>query len=388
MVNGLEAARLPETIGAWFAHAARGGASPQIAFAPGRVNLIGAHLDYNEGWVQPIPLDRGTWVGVRPRADRRIGLWSREEGHLSDLTLDDLPAKAALGWAVYPVGLAWTLQKEGHDLPGFDLHVAGNLDIGAGLSSSASLLVACARALDRAFDLGLGDDEVAMLAYRAETGFVGVACGIMDPMASALALPNHALFLDCRDRSYQHVPFDRERLGLVIIDSATRRTLATSRFNERVAECQAAAAVLRRHRPAIHTLRDATLQELEEHAAEMPGQAARRARHVLREIGRVHEFKAALARHDFRRCGELVSACHRDLKELYEASTPQLDFLAETAAATDGVFGARLCGAGWGGCVVALTERGAEPGLVARIEREYPLRFGLTPRLRVLGDGA
>ena len=357
------------------------------AFAPGRVNLIGAHLDYNEGPVQPIPLDRGTFAAVAPREDGRIGLASLEQGEAGPFTLDDLPGVRDLRWAAYPIGLAATLKGDGVTLPGFDLAVAGNLDIGAGLSSSASLLVACARALNAAFDLGLDHDAIAMLAYRAETGFVGVSCGIMDPMAASVALPGHTLLLDCRDRSYSHVPFDTERLGLVVIDSGTRRSLANSRFNQRVEECRRAAEVIGGHHPEVRTLRDATLSQVEAHEAEMGSAVARRARHVVREVARVYEFKESLARREFARCGELISACHRDLKELFEASTDALDFLAETASSADGVLGARLTGAGWGGSVLALTERGAEDGLRRLIADEYPRHFGREPRFQVLGAG-
>ncbi len=352
-----------------------GGPAPVVRSAPGRVNLIGAHVDYNLGPVMPIALDRGTWVAVRPRAGRgrRARLVSRELGAGGVHDLDALRRGAVDGWAAYPLGAVAVLAERGVEVGGFDLAVAADLDVGAGLSSSASLLVAVLRGLDATFGLGLAPAVHAELAFAAETGFVGVSCGVMDPMASALARPGHALRLDCRDRSIAHVPLD-ERLGVVLIDSGTRRSLTDSSFNRRVTECRAAVDAIRRRRPEVESLRDATLEDVA--AAEVDDVVRRRARHVVEEIDRVARFEAALRAGDLAECGRLVSACHASLRDAYEASTAALDFLVARACAVDGVVGARLTGAGWGGNVLVLCARGVEARVAAAVGPAYRDAFG------------
>lgn len=355
------------------------------AFAPGRVNLIGEHVDYNLGPVLPVPLSVGTGVAVRIDGGRIARFRSRDEAAALEVDLDDPPAPAALGWAAYPVGLALELRRAGVDVPGFSLAAAGNMPVGAGLSSSASLLVATGRALDEALGVGLDPARLAVLAFQAETGFVGVSCGLMDPMASSVGRPGHALFLDCRDRSHELVPYDGDRLGLVVIDSGTRRTLTTSRYNERVAECAAALDVIRVAHPTVRSLRDAHEQGVDLSALDLPDRPRRRAAHVVAEIARVYAFREALFAGDLARCGALVTACHESLRDLYEASTPALDAIVDLSVATEGVLGARLTGAGWGGCLLALVRRGAEDALEAAVEGPYRARFGLEARFHRVG---
>ncbi len=362
----------------------------RILFAPGRVNLIGEHVDYNQGPVLPVPLDLGTWAAAREGKGLAVRLASlnEEERGGFDLGAEHAGAgQAAATWTKYPLAVVRALRDQGCALRGFDLAVAGNLLVGAGLSSSASLLVACARALNDLFSLGLSPVELARVAHAAETKYAGVSCGIMDQMAAAVAKPGHALLLDCRDRSFRHVALPFDQASLVIVDSGTRRSLADSRYNERVAECRAALATLRQRRAGIASLRDATLDDLERCAAHLDPVVLRRARHVVEEIGRVFAFVAALERCDLAACGELLSASHRSLRDLYEVSTPALDFLAERASVLPGVFGARLTGAGFGGCVLALARRGAEPALIESLGAEYAARFGRQARFHVLGGG-
>lgn len=355
----------------------------EVCFAPGRVNLIGAHVDYNEGPVVPIALDRGTLAAARPGQDGRIRLVSRDRPERIEFDLEASADAPLEGWSAYPIGLCRAFRRAGHALGGFDLAVAGDLDIGAGLSSSASLLVACARALRAAFGLELSDEQLALLAFAAETEHVGVSCGIMDPMASALARPGHALYLDCRDRSYEHLPFPREQVSVILVDSRTRRDLASSRFNERVAECAEAVAELSRVRPEIRALRDVHIADLERSGAALRPEVERRARHVVEEIGRVHRFREALAAGDHVTCGALVSASHASLRDLYETSTSALDFLVKEICNVPGALGARLTGAGWGGCVVALLERGAEQRVQDAVAPRYLQVFGQQARFHL-----
>lgn len=364
----------------------------RVHFAPGRVNLIGEHVDYNQGPVLPAPLGLGTWAAARAGKAFAVRLASWNEGQRGtfDLAAADLgagQAAADAGWMKYPLALVRALRDQGKEIGGFDLAVAGNLMVGAGLSSSASLLVACARALNDLFHLGLSPVDLAQVAFRAETEYAGVSCGIMDQMAAAVAKPGHALLLDCRDRSFRHVALPSEQASLVIIDSGTRRSLADSRYNERVAECQAALATLCRRRADVVSLRDVLPGDLERSAAHMEPAALRRARHVVEEIERVFAFVAALEQGDLAACGRLLRESHRSLRDLYEVSTPALDFLAERASALPGTFGARLTGAGFGGCVLALTRKGAEQALVATLGAEYAERCGQEARFHVLGGG-
>lgn len=347
----------------------RGDPATGCAFAPGRVNLIGEHVDYNQGPVLPVALDRGSFVSVRRRDDRRARLASLGFDQRVDVDLDRRESPA--GWAAYPLAMVRALEDAGHAVGGFDLAVSGNLPIGAGLSSSASLLVACARALDQLFCLGLSPSQQAEAAFAAETRYVGVACGIMDPMACSLARKDQALFFDCRDGAFEHLPLDPEALRVVVIDSGTRRELIASRYNQRVGECQQALAAIQAGRPGILSLRDVDRETLESARSRMSDVVHARALHVVEEIERVFDFRQALLRRDYRRCGELLGASHRSLSGLFEASTELLDDLVARVSARPGVFGARLTGAGWGGCVVALVEPGGEIALESWLRLEY-----------------
>ena len=321
-----------------------GAAKAEVVFAPGRVNLIGEHVDYNQGPVLPVALDRGSFVAVRRRKDRRARLASLDFPEQVGVDLDRTDSPA--GWTVYPQAIVKALRDAGHQIGGFDLAAAGNLPIGAGLSSSASLLVACSRALDRLFDLKLTPEQQAAAAYTAETRYVGVSCGIMDPMACALGRRGQAMFLDCRDRSVEHLPLDPKTLRIVVIDSGTRRELATSCYNARVEECRQALAAIQADRPEIEALREVDRETLEAARGRIPATAYARALHVVEEIERVFAFRRALEGRDYGRCGELLAASHRSLSELFQASTEVLDLLVEQVSAQPGVFGARLskCG--------------------------------------------
>ena len=355
------------------------GGEPVFCFAPGRVNLIGSHTDYNLGPVLPLALDRGSMVAVRPRSDGRVLLASREYGRPGGP--DD-----STEWHAYPLGLKRVLeQARGVDLGGFDLAVAGNLPVGAGLSSSASLLVACARALNQAFRLGLAPVEEALFAHQTETEQVGVSCGIMDPMACALASDKTALFLDCRDRSYQQVPLPGELLRVAVIDSGTRRELSTSQYNVRVDECRRAVQGLSAHRPGLASLREVSLDDLNQFGGGLEENVRMRAQHVVQEIARVFAFRDALLKEEIRTCGELVTASHNSLRDLYQASLGPVDALVARLCEFPEVLGARLTGAGWGGCLVALLKADAGTRLQQEVGKWYAETFGLKASFHVLG---
>ncbi len=346
-------------------HAFPGGAPPSVAFAPGRVNLIGEHVDYNDGVVLPMPLALGTAVAVRANG------WTGRDA--IRVASRDLEGDAC---AIYPRAMAAALASAGRAVGGFDVGVAGDLPIGAGLSSSASLLVATARALAEEFSLSISGDEIAKLARRAENEGVGVQCGLMDPAASALGRPGCALLLDCRDETWRNVPLPHE-LMVAVVDSGTRRELTESRYNERVEDCRAASRAL-----GVASLRDATLPMLDAVSARIAPRAVRRARHVVLEIARVLEFVAALVDGDLARCGALVNASHDSCRDLFEISTSVVDALQRGLVATEGVLGARLTGAGFGGCLVALLDARRPIGPVA--ERVQTLGDSLGTRSRVI----
>jgi len=334
----------------------RYGKEPRIFFAPGRVNVLGAHLDYNGGKVLPVALGRGTYVALAP-SERSASRFASLDlpGDFELEPRKQIPADL-LGWAAYPVGV-W--EQLGDRCPGpFDFLVAGNLPRGGGLSSSASLSVATAFGL-----LSLGGhpidlEETARLAWASETGFVGVQCGIMDQYASAISEHGRILLLDCHSREYELLPF-AEDLELVVLDTRKPRNLVTSAFNQRVAECSEAFSILQARDPDLVVLAHARAEQVEAAADELGPVLTRRARHVVEESSRMDAVHTALEHDDHPALGALVRASHKSCRDLYEVSSDELDFLVEGVCAFDGVHGARLTGAGFGGCVVALVEPGS-----------------------------
>lgn len=356
-----------------------GSAPPRIFFAPGRVNLMGAHLDYNGGQVIPMAIDRGTFIALRPRTDGEIRLASTQGSEEYVWPADRLPRVALGRWVDYPLGVLLGLAQRGHGPRPVEVLFGGNLPIGAGLSSSASMTVGTAFALDAHNGFGLEPLEHVRVALDSERNFVGVRCGIMDPFAVGLAREQHLLVLDCKDESYEHLPLDTTRLSIGVADTGVRRELAQSEFNRRVAECLQAFRILGPRVPGSVCLRDVPLEVLDEHAAELSPAVARRARHVLEEVLRTDRARTALLAGDPATFGRMMTDAHASLRDLFEVSVPELDCLVEIAEACPGVLGARLTGAGFGGCVVFLVRSGGEAELREHIESIYPGRFGQTP---------
>lgn len=369
---------LAQEFAARFGTAAR----PRFFFAPGRVNLMGAHLDYNGGPVMPTAIDRGTLIAVAPRPGKRLRLACLREGADVEIELGRLPSVRAGAWSDYPLGVLREVielarERGLAEAPmGLDLLFGGNLPVGAGLSSSASICVGTALALDRVWGLDLLPMDRVHAALRAERGFVGVQCGIMDPYAVGLARPEHLLWLDCRDASHEHLPLDPGELTIAVADSGVRRELAAGEFNRRVAECDRVFAQLAPHVPEAICLRDVPWEIFEQQRPELEPVLAQRAEHVLREVERTFAARAALLAGDLGALGDLVRAAHVSLRDLYQVSCPELDRLVEDAHACEGVLGARLTGAGFGGCAVILVRKGAEGELAARIGAGFRAAFG------------
>lgn len=361
---------------------------PRVFFAPGRVNLVGAHLDYNGGPVLPIAVDRGVYAAARLRTDGQIRLRSLDRSPGLDIAVGELePSRvAAHDWASYPLGVWWQFkQKTGHG-SGMDLMFGSDLPIASGLSSSAALEVSTALALDALHGSSLPAVELAMLGFRAETEYVGLQCGIMDQFASALGREGYALLLNCADATYEHVPFDARAAEVLVMDSGVPRRLGDTSFNDRVAECSEAYRVLRafRERPCLAAYDAADLAAAGE---ALHGACRMRAEHVVREVGRVASAVDGLRRGDLAILGRSLNESHDSTRDLFEVSSPELDVLTGAARELDEVYGARLTGAGFGGCAIALIHPGSSAVVEAHVEQKFEDRFGRRPHFDLLREG-
>lgn len=351
------------------------------AEAPGRVNLIGEHLDYNDGLVLPAAIDRTVLVVFAARSDADVHVYSLDFDSESRFSLDDPIAREdANPWSNYLRGVVSVLREEGFSGPGLDLIVTGDVPVGSGLSSSAALEVAALGALRAAWDLDFDDTRLALLGQRAENQFVGVQCGIMDQFAAALGVADHALLIDCRSLEHEVVPLRLSEQGfaLIVADTALPRRLERSEYNRRREECQEALDLLRDGMPqAPEALRDVSPAQLEEHAGRLPEILRRRARHVVSEMERVVDSVRALRRGDLDTFGRLMNASHTSLRDDFEVSCPELDRLTEIAQGLRGVAGARLTGAGFGGCTVNLVRAEAVDAFQREVLGRYNHEMGL-----------
>ena len=349
--------------------------------APGRVNLIGEHTDYNDGFVLPMAIEREVWIALRRRPDTTVSVHSLDYARTQ--SFDALrPKRGKGGWIEYVKGTAWALAEHGCRIAGWEGILGGDVPIGAGLSSSAALELATARAITAAASGTWDAAEMARLCQRAENGWVGVQCGIMDQMISATGRPGHAVLIDCRTLETSPVPLPEDVL-VVILDTSTRRELAGSAYNERRAQCEAAADHLH-----VQALRDVTPQEYEAGVGDLDPLSARRGRHVVSENARTLAAAEAMRAGDARRLGELMSESHVSLRDDFEVSSEALDTMVELAAEHPACLGARMTGAGFGGCAVAVVERDAAGEFATWVAEQYRLRTRLEPRVYVTGATA
>lgn len=337
--------------------------------SPGRVNLIGEHTDYNDGFVFPLAIERATWLAVRPRTDGQVVLHSLAFGETAAFSLS-APAATAAEWTRYAAGIALMQQRAGLPLRGFEATIATDVPVGAGLSSSASFTLGVGRALQAVSGFAWDAVAQAKLAQKVEHECLGVKCGIMDQLVIATAQADHAVMLDCRTLAPTAVPMPAGH-AIVILDTRRSRTLAGSAYNERRAQCEAAAKFL-----GVPSLRDATLAQLDA-ATGLDPLVARRARHVISENNRVVDAAAALRRNDAAALGALMNASHFSLRDDYAVSCTELDVITELARAQPGCRGARMTGAGFGGCAVALFETAAAAQAATAITVGYRTRCGL-----------
>jgi len=346
------------------------GNRPRVFRAPGRVNLIGEHTDYNDGFVMPAAIEFYTFAAVGSRADRKLSVYSDNFGEAVEFDLDRIESGPTGHWSDYVRGVAGVLLSKGTKLRGANLVLRGEVPIGAGLSSSAALEVAVANALLASSGVEMDRAEIARVCQKAEHEYAGTLCGIMDQFISCFGRQQHALMLDCRSLSYQLLPLD-DNARLVICNTNVKHELAGGEYNLRRASCEDGVRILRKHLPKIRALRDVTPYELEQFAAELPETTYRRCRHVVSEDVRVEEAAKALSRGDMKGFGGLMAKSHRSLRDDYEVSCAELDTMVEIAAAIDGVYGARMTGGGFGGCTVNLVKAGAVEAFTSTIKREY-----------------
>lgn len=346
-----------------------------IVQSPGRVNLIGEHTDYNEGFVLPAAIDRAIVFAVAPRADNQCHFYATD---LNDELICDLDSiqKSSKAWPNYLLGVIDQLKKAGYAIRGCDVAFGGDIPIGAGLSSSAALECGFAFALDELFGLAIDPLELVKLSQRAENQFVGVQCGIMDQFVNIFGRDMKALKIDCRTLEFEYFPFERDDIEIVLCETEVRRTLASSAYNVRRQQCEAGVNFLRRHNPGVRSLRDVDLDLLQGQRGEMDPIIYKRCDYVVRENVRVLQACDDLRRNDFRSFGQRMYESHRGLRDDYQVSSPELDFLVDVASMVNGVLGARMMGAGFGGCTINLVKEPCVSDFIEVVRRRYHEQTG------------
>jgi galactokinase len=368
----------------------------RVFSSPGRVNLIGEHTDYNGGYVFPAALTLSSTVIARPRSDRKMNLIATDLGVLVEGSLDNLDEYKNIKWGNYQFGVADELQKAGYKLTGCDLLYYDTIPLGAGLSSSAGIEVVTAIALVSLGNTAFGINkpinmiDMALIGQKAENNYVGVNCGIMDQFASAMGKADHAIFLNCKDLSYKHVPLNLKGYKIVIANTNKKRGLGESKYNERRSQCEEAFEILKHFIPEASCLGDISLESFNKYKHEIKDDIIRkRAEHVITEDDRVLKSVDALMNDDIALFGQYMNASHDSLRDLYEVTGKELDTLVEEARKIDGVAGSRMTGAGFGGCTVSIVKDEAVDTFIDKVGKEYIAKIGLVPSFYVseIGDG-
>ena len=373
----------PQDRQAWLGRqfAGRFGRQPESWFrAPGRVDLMGSHTDYNLGYVLTMAIDRDTWLAAAPREDGRVRIYSANTESGASFALDPVEQDRELPWTNYVRGVADVLQKEGYRLPGFDGLVHSTVPLSGGLSSSAALEVVTAVAFRALARLAIPNLELALLCQRAENEFVGLDCGILDQYSSLFGRQGHVLLLDCRDLSSSTSPVAKG-ISVVICDTQTKRELTGSEYSERRAQCEQGARLLARRLPQVASLRDVSPADFERHAATLPEVVARRCRFIIEENRRVLDLADALAGGDRPAIAALTASSYAGARDLYEISSPEMELMMAAMLAGPGVIGARQAGAGFGGCMIAFVDSSQVDAFAAHVARAYREASGFTPHI-------
>jgi len=363
-------------------HVSRLKSEPEIFAAPGRVNLIGEHTDYAEGFVMPAAIDFATLAAISPRDDGKIVIYSENFKEERVFAASSLPESGSKDWSDYPLGVMVMLAGAGHQIPGLSLSLLGDVPVASGLSSSAAVEVATALALTSLVGVDYPRPQLARLCQRAENEFVGANCGIMDQFISANGAEDHALLLDCRDLSFKLAPIPAN-VALVIANTMVKHSVAGGEYTTRRAEVEEAASVIARHRPEVRFLRDATVEDLHKWGAEMSVNALKRARHVITENTRTVAAAEALIRHDLKELGRLMAEAHVSYSQDFEASCVEADTMVMLAHQQPGLIGARLTGGGFGGCTINLVEQAKASEFKEGLAASYASPTRIVPQIHV-----
>ncbi len=365
------------------------GTRPRVYRAPGRVNLIGEHTDYNDGFVMPAAVAFSTYVAIAACPGRKLVIRSQEFPGTFEFDLDNLPQSRTGAWCDYTVGVASVLRQHGHKLPGANLLAHGEVPIGAGLSSSAAIEVASALALLSLTATQIPLPEIARLCREAENNFVGARVGIMDQFVSCMGQAGHAFLLDCRSLEFKFVPIP-PGIRLVVCNTMVKHDLATGAYNRRREECEEGVRLFAKWDPAVRALRDVSLELLDQHESDVPVTIWKRCSHVVRENQRTQDAARALLTGDMRRMGKLMRESHHSLRDLYEVSCRELDIMVEAAEGLPGFCGGRMTGGGFGGCTVNLVTEEHAQNVAGQIAERYQRATGITPEAYICSaeDGA
>jgi len=359
-----------------------------IARAPGRVNLLGEHVDYNDGFVLPAAIDRATYVAFSPTDAHHSTIWAVDLDQQATFWLETLQQKQQTDlsslpeWAHYPAGVMWALQAEHLSTPNINAVFSSNVPPGSGLSSSASIEMAFMIAWQALGGWELPPIQRALLGQKAENHYVGVNCGIMDQFSSACGVENRLLLLDCRSLKWQTVPLP-ENVSIVIADTTIRRKLTSGEYNKRRSACEEAVRLLQQDLPEIQSLRDVALRDFNRLATKLPDEVEMRARHVVEEIERSKQAQTLLDAGDVKSFGRLMNECHTSLRDLYEVSCPELNVMVNIAQSIDGCYGARLTGAGFGGCTVNLVSKESAKKFAQELSSGYEAETSLHPEIYI-----
>ena len=359
-----------------------------VIASPGRINLIGEHVDYNHGFVLPAAIDKYMYVAVSKRSDHQIVLYAADIQQNYQTSLDAPLQPSSSGWPNYVLGVIHDLLAAGHSVSGFNMLITGNIPIGAGVSSSAALECATVFACKHLFDLNISKQTMVQIAQRAENNFVGVNCGVMDQFASMFGKADHVIKLDCADLSYTYFPFKLEGISIVLFDTFVKHSLASSEYNTRRQECETGIAALRQQF-SITSFREATLIMLDAVADTISSDVYSRCRYVIEEIARMESACNHLLAGEIDAFGARMYETHTGLSKLYKVSCPELDLIVENCMNETAIIGARMMGGGFGGCVLALVQATELETVYKRINAVYENTFGRSMGKYVMqiGDG-
>ena len=366
-----------------------GAAEPRFFTAPGRINIIGEHTDYNGGFVLPGSVDKAITMAILPNGTPYVNLVALDQDNAALFFRIGGPQPKEQ-WASYFYGVIEEMRQRGAEVGGFNAVFGGDVPLGAGMSSSAALESCIGTALNTLFDLKFTKEELAKIGQMTEHHYIGVRCGIMDQFASIFGQKGKVVRLDCRSLEYTLVPFNPKGIEIVLIDTMVKHTLASSEYNIRRAQCEEGVAVIKQYRPEVELLRDVTIEELEAHRGEIDPVSFRRCAFVINENKRLMAACAAMEKGDFEEVGRQIYATHEGLSAEYGVSCPELDFIVSVAKQHESVLGARMMGGGFGGCVIALVKQEGVADYIADVKKQYLAKFNKDPRVIEveISDGA